>query len=95
MTNAFTHTNYTGVVSFSVYEMIQNNLTYVSLMVVDDGKDEVKTLEQQLDEDDLDDELSATQLGFSTVQQIVEAHHGMVSLKSTKERHNGYDSASC
>lgn len=84
LTNAFTHTNYTGVVSFSVYEMIQNNLTYVSLMVVDDGKDEVKTLEQQLDEDDLDDELSATQLGFSTVQQIVEAHHGMVSLKSTK-----------
>ena len=44
LTNAFTHTNYTGVVSFSVYETVWDNTTYVSLMVADNGKDEVKHL---------------------------------------------------
>lgn len=84
LTNAFTHTNYTGGVSFSVYETVWDNTTYVSLMVADNGKDEVKTLEQQLSEDDLsDNELSTTQLGFLTVQQMVEAHHGMISFESS------------
>ena len=85
LTNAFTHTNYTGVVSFSVYETVRDNLTYVSLMVTDDGNDEVKTLEQQLGEDEWGgNDLSTTQLGFSTVQQIVEAHHGMISFESSE-----------
>ncbi|WP_195354896.1 hybrid sensor histidine kinase/response regulator transcription factor [Bacteroides ovatus] len=85
LTNAFTHTNYTGVVSFSIYETVRDNLTYVSLMVVDDGKNKVRTLEQQLNEDELsDNELSTTQLGFSTVQQMVNAHHGMISFESSE-----------
>lgn len=85
LTNAFTHTNYTGVVSFSVYETVWDNLTYVSLLVADDGKDEVKTLEQQLSEDEWSgNELSTTQLGFSTVQQMVKAHHGMISFESAE-----------
>lgn len=84
LTNAFTHTNYTGVVSFFVYETVRDNLTYVSLMVEDDGKNEVKTLEQQLNEDEwAGNELSTIQLGFSTVQQMVEAHHGMISFESS------------
>ena len=60
-------------------------MTYVSLMVVDDGKNKVRTLEQQLNEDELsDNELSTTQLGFSTVQQMVNAHHGMISFESSE-----------
>ena len=95
LTNAFTHTNYTGVVSFSVYETVWDNTTYVSLMVADNGKDEVKTLEQQLSEDDLsDNELSTTQLGFLTVQQMVEAHHGMISFESSPGKGTKVTSAS-
>lgn len=83
LTNAFTHTNYTGTVTFSAYETVQDGMTYVSFAVVDNGEKEVKTVEQLLVEEELpENDLSTIQLGFSTVQQIVEAHHGMVTLEN-------------
>lgn len=85
LTNAFTHTNYTGTVTFSVYETVQNGMNYVSFSVIDNGEKGVKTVEQLLAEEEFPkNDLSTTQLGFSSVQQIVEAHHGMITLESSK-----------
>lgn len=86
LTNAFNHTHYTGNVTFSVYETTQNAMSYVSLVVIDNGKKEVNTVERLLSEEDLlNNDPSATQLGFSTVQQMVESHHGMITFESSKE----------
>lgn len=84
LTNAFTHTNYTGTVTFSIYETVQDGMAYVSFAVADDGEKEVKTVEQLLIEEELvKTDLSTTQLGFSTVQQMVEAHHGMITFENS------------
>ena len=46
LTNAFTHTHYAGTVSLSVCEVVNDNMHYVCLIVEDDGKERVRTVEQ-------------------------------------------------
>lgn len=85
LTNAFTHTHYAGTVSFSVCEIMENNRHYVSLTVEDNGKRKVRTVEQLMTESKvLENDLSAAQLGFTVMQQIIEAHQGTILLKSTE-----------
>lgn len=85
LTNAFTHTHYSGVVYLSVCEVINDNKHYVSLIVEDDGKDKVRTVEQLMSEEEgLGHDLSAAQLGFTIMQQMVEAHYGTIVLESTQ-----------
>ena len=75
LTNAFTHTHYAGTVYFSVCEIIENNVHYVSLIVEDNGMKKVRTSEQLMSENGtLDNDLSAAQLGFSIMRQMIEAH---------------------
>ena len=50
LTNAFTHTHYAGTVYFSVCEIIENNMHYVSLTVEDNGMKKVRTSEQLMSE---------------------------------------------
>lgn len=84
LTNAFTHTHYAGVVSFTITETVQEDVHYVSFVIEDNGDKEVKTAEQLLDENgELNNDLSAVQLGFIIMQQMVQLHHGTISLKST------------
>ena len=85
LTNAFTHTHYAGTVSFSVCEIMENNSHYVSLTVEDNGKRKVRTAEQLMSESEvLENDLSAAQLGFTVMQQMIEAHRGTILLESTE-----------
>lgn len=85
LTNAFTHTHYAGTVYFSVCEIIENNVHYVSLIVEDNGMKKVRTSEQLMSENGtLDNDLSAAQLGFSIMRQMIEAHQGTISLESVE-----------
>lgn len=85
LTNAFTHTHYAGTVSFSVCEIMENNSHYVSLTVEDNGKRKVRTAEQLMSESEvLENDLSAAQLGFTIMQQMIEAHRGTILLESTE-----------
>lgn len=82
LTNAFTHTHYAGMVSLSVCETMENGIRYISLIVEDDGNGKVKTAQQLLNEDKIGSDLSAAQLGFTIMEQMVKAHHGTISLES-------------
>lgn len=85
LTNAFMHTHYAGAVSFSVCEIMKNNSQYVSLTVEDNGKKRVRTTEQLMGENVvLENDLSAAQLGFAIMQQMVEAHRGTILLESAE-----------
>lgn len=85
LTNAFTHTHYAGTVYFSVCKIIENNVHYVSLIVEDNGMKKVRTSEQLMSENGtLDNDLSAAQLGFSIMRQMIEAHQGTISLESVE-----------
>lgn len=85
LTNAFTHTHYAGVVSLSVCEIVSDNRHYVSLVIEDNGKEKVRTAEQLMREDEgLGHDLSAAQLGFTIMQQMVEAHLGTIALESAE-----------
>lgn len=85
LTNAFTHTHYAGTVYFSVCEIIENNVHYVSLTVEDNGMKKVRTSEQLMSENGtLENDLSAAQLGFSIMRQMIEAHHGTILLESVE-----------
>lgn len=84
LTNAFTHTHYAGTVVLTVCEIVKNETHYVSLVVEDDGKEYVKTAEQLFSEEKiLETNLSAVQLGFTIMKQMVEAHHGNITLESS------------
>lgn len=86
LTNAFTHTQYAGTVSLSVSETMDGEgIHYISLIVEDDGKMMVKTAEQLLGEvETLGNDLSAVQLGFAIMQQMVRAHHGTIVIESSE-----------
>ena len=82
LSNAFTHTNYTGTVSMTVCETMERQMHYVTIIVEDDGKGLVKTTEQLMDDKVLENDIPSVQLGFTFMQHIVEMHHGIISLES-------------
>lgn len=85
--NAFTHTHYAGVVSLSVCEIVEDKVHYVSLIIEDDGKERVRTVEQLMAEGIIIEEnLSVAQMGFTVMQQMIEAHHGTISIESIEEK---------
>ncbi len=84
LTNAFTHTHYAGTVSLSVCEVVNDNMHYVCL-VEDDGKEKVRTAEQLMSENKgSEHDMSVAQMGFTIMQQMVEAHYGTITLESTE-----------
>lgn len=85
LTNAFTHTHYAGTVSLSVCEVVNDNMHYVCLIVEDDGKERVRTVEQLMSENEGSErDMSAAQMGFTIMQQMIEAHYGTITLESTE-----------
>lgn len=87
MTNAFTHTHYAGTVSLTVCEIAENGLHFVSLVVEDDSDTKVSTAEQLLNsQGGFDGDMSTAQLGFTIMQQMVEAHHGTITLESDEKK---------
>ncbi|MCS2387055.1 ATP-binding protein [Bacteroides thetaiotaomicron] len=73
LTNAFTHTHYAGTVSLSVCEVVNDNMHYVCLIVEDDGKERVRTVEQLMSENEGSErDMSAAQMGFTIMQQMIE-----------------------
>lgn len=86
-TNAFTHTNYTGAVSVTVSETIDEQVHYVTISVEDDGSELVNTVEQLIAEDKLTvNDIPSVQLGFTLMQQIIKMHHGSIVLESSQEK---------
>ena len=60
---------------------------YVSLIIEDDGKERVRTVEQLMAEGIIIEEnLSVAQMGFTVMQQMIEAHHGTISIESIEEK---------
>ena len=58
---------------------------YVSLTVEDNGMKKVRTSEQLMSENGtLENDLSAAQLGFSIMRQMIEAHQGTILLESVE-----------
>lgn len=82
LTNAFAHIQHAGNVNLSVCELMQNGINYVSLILEDDGNIRVMDAEKMIDKDRKENEQSVTQLGFTLMKQIVEAHHGSIFLES-------------
>lgn len=70
LTNAFTHVNYAGNVSLTVCEVVQEKMSYLAIVIEDNGKVEV----------------SSTELGFSMIKELVVMHHGSISLESENEK---------
>lgn len=82
LSNAFTHTNYTGTVSLTVCETMERQMHYVTIIVEDDGKGWVKTTEQLMNDKVQENDIPSVQLGFTFMRHIVEMHHGIISLES-------------
>ena len=58
---------------------------YVCLIVEDDGKERVRTVEQLMSENEGSErDMSAAQMGFTIMQQMIEAHYGTITLESTE-----------
>ena len=76
-----------GTVSLSVCEVVNDNMHYVCLIVEDDGKERVRTVEQLMSENEGSErDMSAAQMGFTIMQQMIEAHYGTITLESTEGR---------
>lgn len=75
LTNAFMHVNYAGNVSLTVCEVVQEKMNHLAIMIEDNGKVEVGN-----------DNSTSTELGFSVIRELVEMHHGSISLESENEK---------
>lgn len=82
--NAFIHIQYSGVVALIVQEVEEEGNRYCSIVVIDNGKNEVKTVEElsQDMEKLMQADYSGIELGYNVMEQIMNEHHGTVSLKN-------------
>lgn len=88
LTNAFAHTNYLGSASLIISEMVEANVHYVTVTVEDDGKMPVNITEGLTGESEQieNDPWIFTEVGYSVMQQMVEMHHGTISLENSQEK---------
>lgn len=84
--NAFTHIQYSGVVALVVQEIEEDGIRYCSIMVMDNGKNMVKTVEElSSDKEKLKQvDYFEIELGYSVMERIMNEHHGSISLKNLK-----------
>lgn len=81
LTNAFAHTNFSGNVSLTISETMEENQHYVTISVEDDGKASINTVEQILPGNKkARSEPGFIEVGFSVMQRMMEIHHGTISL---------------
>lgn len=86
LTNAFIHINYSGNISLTVSETVQEQLHYVTAVIEYEGQGMIRTAEELIDENEIpEEELVYTEMGFSAIRQIVEIHHGKISLESSHD----------
>lgn len=84
LTNAFIHINYSGNVSMTVCETVQEQLHYVTAILEYDGRRMIQTAEELINKNETSEEdLLYTEMGFSAMRQMVEIHHGKISLESS------------
>lgn len=85
--NAFTHIQYDGAVVLVLQEVVEEDVIYSSITIVDNGKSEVKILEE-LPYKDTESLLrvSATEVetGYEVMKHIMKQHHGTISLENIK-----------
>lgn len=86
--NAFIHIQYSGVVALIVRELIEGDKHYCVISVVDNGKNEVKTVEEiSADREELMQvNYASVQLGLSFMEEIMKEHHGGISLTNLEKR---------
>lgn len=84
--NAFIHIQYSGVVALIVQEVEEDGIRYCSIMVIDNGKNVVKTVEELSSDKErlMQIDYSEMELGYSVMERIMNEHHGSVSLKNLK-----------
>lgn len=82
--NAFIHIQYSGVVALIVQEVEEEGIRYCSIVVVDNGKSAVKTVEELSSDKDklMHTDYSEIELGYPVMEQIMKEHHGSISLKN-------------
>ena len=86
LTNAFIHVNYSGAVALILQEVVENDLTYCTISVVDNGKAQVRTVEELSKELQLllTMEPAEVELGYAVMQDIMKRHHGSISLENLR-----------
>ena len=79
LTNAFNHIRFSGMVYFSLQEMMRDGVRYCVITVEDNGKNQVKITNDALQLD-----LTGAELGYDVMEKIIQLHHGTIMLKSTE-----------
>lgn len=84
LSNAFNHIHYSGIVTLSVSETVENEIRYCRISVLDSGKSVVKEARQCLfdDKENFLKDAPTIELGYELMERIVQFHHGFMSMKS-------------
>lgn len=86
LANAFTHVRFSGAVALILQEVVENEIPYCTITVVDNGRSQVKTVEelggdiQKLSTVDS----AEIELGFAVMEDIMKWHHGSITLENLR-----------
>lgn len=87
VTNALVHTKYTGSVSLTLSEKVEENMHYVTITVEDDGKAPVKVPVEFMSEgEQTEDTFALIEVGFSVMQRMLEMHHGTITMETSQKK---------
>lgn len=85
--NALVHTQYTGSVSLTLSEKVEENMHYVTVTVEDDGKNPVKVpMEFMPEGEQAEDSFALIEVGFSVMQRMLEMHHGTITMENSQKK---------
>lgn len=86
LSNAFIHIRYSGAIVLMLQETEEEGRSYFVITVVDNGKGEVKKVEQMKEDiaAGLHIDSAEVELGFEVMERIVQLHHGSITLSNVK-----------
>lgn len=82
MTNAFIHTHYEGVINLTISETIDDENSSCMISISDNGKTSVKDLSDAALVIQSNENLTAVEFGYESIQKAVAQLHGTITMKS-------------